>query len=443
MQRRRKIEMTKQTTRTALLAVLLAGALLAGGVAAYAGGAGEPAAPKEKPTLVFWQNEAGSGLSEWYKEVAADINAHENFQVKIVENPIANVIDLLTAAGVSQSGFDISWDWSGRMSTMLRGQGGVYQPVNGLVPDSVLKQLNQGTIVANTDENGKLWGVPVFNDTNYLVYNKEILQKAGVDLKKFTNSWEDFIAACEKVKKMGVVPISFANKEGIVHEFWLLDMMYQYFDNEKQLSDYFLKADFNEPKMKDAMAKYKYLYDKKYLDPAGETLDYASNYFSKFSTGQAAFEWFINSMYVSALKESQIGEDKIGYLPHVAFGKGALEKKIPGLGYCLTISAWTKYPKQAAKAIEYFVGEKWQSRMLEKYGVVPANMNVKVKDAASLPPNMKFYYGEHKGQVTLCPYEVMVGRQYDEAIRLNTPYFHGEITYEEFARKVSEATKVE
>ncbi len=433
----------RASVRISALAVCLAGLLLAGVSPAFAGGAKEQAVAKEKPTLIFWQNEAGSGLAEWYKEVVAEINAKEDFQVQIVENPIANVIDLLTAAGVSQSGFDLSWDWSGRSSTVLRGQGGVFQPVNGLVPDSVLKQLNQGTIVANTDDKGKLWGVPVFNDTNYLVYNKEILQKAGVDLKKFTNSWEDFIAACEKVKKMGVVPISFTNKESIVHELWLLDMMYQYFDDEKQLSDYFLKANFDEPKMRDAMAKYKYLYDQKYLDPAGETLDYASNYFSKFSTGEVAFVWFINSMYVSALKDSQIGEGKIGYLPHVEFGKGALAKKIPGLGYCLTVSNWTKYPKQAAKAIEYFVSEKWQSRMLEQYGVVPANVNVKVKDVNALPPNMKFYYGGHKGQLTLCPYEVLVGRQYDEAIRSMTPYFHGEISYEEYARRVSEATKVE
>ncbi len=112
-----------------------------------------------KTTLVFWQNEAGSGLADWYKEVIADINAHEDFEVKLVENPIADVIDKLTAAGVSQSGFDISWDWSGTASTLMRGKGGVYQPINGLVPDSVLKKLNQGTIVANTDEKGKLCGV--------------------------------------------------------------------------------------------------------------------------------------------------------------------------------------------------------------------------------------------------------------------------------------------
>jgi ABC-type glycerol-3-phosphate transport system substrate-binding protein len=407
----------------------------------FAGGGKEKAA--EKPTLIFWQNEAGSGLAGWYQAVVDDINANEDFQVKMVENPIEDVIDILTAAGVSQSGFDISWDWSGRSSTVLRGQGGVYQPVNGLVSAQALGKLNQGTITANTDKDGKLWGVPVFNDLNYLVFNKEILQRAGVNLNTFTNSWEDFIAACEKVKKIGVVPISFANKEGIIHEFWLLDMMYQYFDTEQEMADYFLAANFNEPKMRGAMDKYKYLYDKGYLDPAGETLDYASNYFSKFTSGQAAFIWFINSMYVSAIREGELSEDKVGYLPHVEYTDGALAKKIPGLGYCLTISNWTKYPKQAARAIEYFVSDKWQAVMLEDYGVVPANMGVKVKDPGSLPPNMSFYYGEHKGQVTICPYEVLVGLQYDETIRSATPYFHGEISYEEFARRVSEATEIE
>lgn len=284
-------------------------------------------------------------------------------------------------------------------------------------------------------------GWTVFNDINFVLYNKDILQKSGVDLKSLNNTWESFIAACEKVKNAGFVPISFANKEGIVHEFWLLDMMYQYFDNEKQLSDYFVAANFNEPKMKDAMAKYRYLYDKGYLDPAGETLDFASNYYSKFSSGQAGFIWFINSMYESVIKEGLLSQDKIGYMPHILFGGGTLSEKIPGLGYCLVVSNWTKYPKQAAKAIEYFVSDKWQARMLEQYGVVPANMTVKVKNAASFTPNMKFYYVDHNGQVTICPYEVLVGLQYDEAIRDVTPYFHGEISYEEFAKKVAESNK--
>ena len=236
------------------------------------------------------------------------------------------------------------------------------------------------------------------------------------------------------------MPISFANKEGIIHEFWAIDMMHQYFDTEQELKDYFEKAEFNEPKLRDAVDKYKYLYDMQYLDPAGETLDYASNYFSKFSSGKVAFIWFINSMYVSAIKEGQIDEDNVGYLRHVEFGNGKLAKKISGLGYTMTISNWTKYPQQAATAIEYFVSEKWQTKMLTDYGVVPAHTGVKVTDISSLTPNMQFHFEEPDTGLTICPYEALVGLQYDAFIRNLTPYFHNEISFEDFAKELTKAS---
>jgi maltose-binding protein MalE len=93
-----------KTLAVLLFAVLLSAVLFAGGQTESGSG------DVEKPTIVFWQNEAGSGLSAWYAAVVADINANEDFQVKIVENPIEDMIDKVTTAGVAQSGFDISWD---------------------------------------------------------------------------------------------------------------------------------------------------------------------------------------------------------------------------------------------------------------------------------------------------------------------------------------------
>ena len=50
-----------------------------------AAGAETTAAAGEKPNLIFWQNEAGSGLSQWYADVVADINANEDFTVKLLK----------------------------------------------------------------------------------------------------------------------------------------------------------------------------------------------------------------------------------------------------------------------------------------------------------------------------------------------------------------------
>ena len=398
----------------------------------------------EKPNLIFWQNEAGSGLSQWYKDVVADINANEDFTVTIVENPIADVITKLTTAGVSQSGFDISWDWSGTMSTLARGVAGTYQPVNNLVSSDVLSKLSKDTQVANTDANGNLWGVPFFLETVYMAYNKNLLEKAGVDTANLPTSFDEFMAMNKKLKDAGIIPISFANKEGLVHEFWVMDMMQQYFNTAQEHKQFWADGKFvDNANLKDLMEKYKKMYDEKYLDPEGETLDYASNYFSRFSSGKVASIWFMNSQYTSAIKGSEIGAENVIYQKLPFFGDGSLKDAIPTLGYCLTIAKWTKYPKQSAKAIEYFTSEKWQKEMALKYGVVPAYTTIDVSGAADLTPNMKFIFESGKGKYTEMGYVDWVAGQYDELIRSATSYLHGEITYEEFAKKMEAASTIE
>jgi ABC-type glycerol-3-phosphate transport system substrate-binding protein len=402
------------------------------------------AASGEKPNLIFWQNEAGSGLSQWYKDVIADINANENFTVTMIENPVADVITKLTTAGVSQSGFDISWDWSGTMSTLARGVAGTYQPVNKLVSNDVLDKLSKDTQVANTDKDGNLWGVPFFLETVYMAYNKSLLEKAGIDTANLPTSFDEFMAMNKKLKDAGIIPISFANKEGLVHEFWVMDMMEQYFNTAAEHKQFWADGKFvGNANLKDAMEKYKAMYDAKYLDPEGESLDYASNYYSRFSSGKVAGIWFINSQYVSAIKDSEIGKDNVIYQKLPFFGNGALKDAIPTLGYCLTIAKWTKYPEQCAKAISYFTSEKWQKEMALKYGVVPAYTSVDVSTATDITPNMKFIFDAGKGKYTEMGYVNFIAGQYDELIRSATSYLHGEINFDDFAKKMEAASTLE
>ncbi len=395
----------------------------------------------EKPNLIFWQNEAGSGLSQWYKDVVADINANENFTVEIIENPIADVITKLTAAGVSQSGFDITWDWSGTMSTLARGTGGIYQPINKLLSSDVLEKLSPDTRLANTDENGNLYGAPFFLETVYMAYNKQILQNAGVDINNIPlefNAWMDML---EKIKSSGVIPISFANKEGLVHEFWVMDMMSQYYDDTISHKKAWTDAKFSTaPEWKDVMTKYKEMYDRKYLDPEGETLDYASNYYSRFSSGKVAAIWFINSMYASTIKEGEIGDKNVVYSKLPYMGNGNLKDAFPTLGYNLAIANWTKYPKECATAVSYFVSEKWQKEML-KYGVVPAYKDIDIS-GEELTPNMQFIFSNNP-DFTPMGYEYWIANQYDELIRSATDYLHGNISFEEFAKKMEAASVLE
>jgi len=404
---------------------------------------GKKSAEEAKPNLIFWQIEKGVGIAGWFSDVIADINANEDFQVEMVENPIGKMQDLVTAAAVSQSGFDFLYEWAGPSNAIFRGKAGAYQPVNDLIPQSLLKPLKQSIVVSTTDSDGKLWGVPFQADSAYMCANIKHLERAGIDPKKITQttylSWEEFIAMCEKVKNAGIIPISFAIKEGYMAELWMLDLLHQYFDNERDILNYFATANFNEPKMRDAMGKFKYLYANEYFDRAGETIDYASHYFGSFSSGRTAFIWMINNKWLTVIKEGEVGEDNVIYFPFPIFGNGKLNKKLPGLGYVFCIAQWTKYPKECAKSIEYFVSEKWQTKLLTEYGAQPAYVNINV-DPKSLTPNMQFL---SKHELSIMGYEATVGLQFDGLVRNATPYLHGEITYEEFAKRLKESSTVE
>lgn len=56
------------------------------------------------------------------------------------------------------------------------------------------------------DENGKFYALGITGNYSGLIYNKDVLDKAGVDIADLT-TWEALEAACEKVKAIGVTPI--------------------------------------------------------------------------------------------------------------------------------------------------------------------------------------------------------------------------------------------
>lgn len=395
---------------------------------------------KVKPHLIFWID---NGVKmNWFEDVVKDINANEDFEVEISYKPTADYIELLTAAAVGQSGFDIDLEWSGSTSTLMRGLGGAYTPVNNLIQESTLSKLNQGTLASNTDGKGNIWGVPVYTDINYMIYNKKILKDAGIDISKMPLTWEDFVNVCQKVKSNGIIPITFANKETIMNEFWGIDMMYQYFDTPKDVKEYFLKGEFNNNVFRDLMTKYKYLFDEGYFDPAGQTLDFATNYFQKFASGKTACIWTVGSLYNEIIKGGGIAEGDIGIQKHVQFGDGKLNNFVPGLGFCVDIAKWTKYPKECAKVIEYLVSDKWQAELLTKYSIIPSNIDIKVNNMESLPDHVKFFFENGKNEFTVTPYEFLIGDQYEIWSREASLYLSGSITFEEFAKELGAASIV-
>ncbi len=66
-----------------------------------------------------------------------------------------------------------------------------------------------------TDDSGDVYVAPITMSINTIVYNRTAFSNAGVDAASI-RTWDDFEAACQKIKDSGITPIFIGNKSGDV-----------------------------------------------------------------------------------------------------------------------------------------------------------------------------------------------------------------------------------
>ena len=89
---------------------------------------------------------------------------------------------------------------------------GFLAPLDGIAPGDVLEDLKKdiaGFSLTDMTYDGKLYGLPYYADTISFVYNKKILDDAGIAVP---STWEEVMAAAEKLKANGM-------EHPIVYEF--------------------------------------------------------------------------------------------------------------------------------------------------------------------------------------------------------------------------------
>lgn len=63
------------------------------------------------------------------------------------------------------------------------------------------------------DENGNFYALGMSMSISGLIYNKDALDKAGVDPNSI-RTWDDFDAACEKLVAAGITPLAIGGSVG-------------------------------------------------------------------------------------------------------------------------------------------------------------------------------------------------------------------------------------
>jgi len=195
-----------------------------------------------------------------------------------------------------------------------------------------------------------------------IYYNKALFKKAGLDPEKAPSDYASFMAACEKLKNAGIVPIVTGlqgNPYGI--DFLIRTLVANiYGPNVKDLVTG--KQNFQgNAAFKKAIAIIKEMFTKGYIDPDGTSLPYFVDAINNYSAGKGA-------MFFGLLSDighwknfcDALGKDNIGYFPTISFPE-AKNKNLQVLQPCgigFSVMNWSKNKELAAAVIEgYARGE--------------------------------------------------------------------------------------
>ncbi|WP_245862360.1 ABC transporter substrate-binding protein [Phycicoccus duodecadis] len=157
---------------------------------------------------------------------------------------------------------------------------------------------------------GKLYAVPFYGESSFLMYRKDVLSKAGITFSG-TPTWQEVAAAAKKVDSPGMSGICMRGKPGWGDLFGPLTTVIETFGGSWYDKDW--NATVNTPEWKQAVTFYKQL-----LDDSGEA-DPVSYSFNECLTavkeGKAAM-WADATVAASMLEAADSPvKGKMGYVP--------------------------------------------------------------------------------------------------------------------------------
>lgn len=303
---------------TPSLAAITAAAFVIGGISAAAAGGAAVADPNAKVdysgTVSVLTKFGLQQLSPFFVDAAKKYEGlHPGVKVELIQESDDSVKGKTKALVASNSLPDVYFTWTGSWGeNFVRGKRAVdLTPVIG--PDTEWGKTLATAAVSAFQYNGKLYGIPLYLDAKFMGYNKSLFKKAGIAEPK---TFDDLLSACAALKKTGVTPISFGNKEGWpgVH---YAGQLLAYNVPQATLEKDFVPATakYTDPGYVESLKQYKQIVDE-CSDGSGTNGSSYASALQQFSNGKSAMYYqeiieFDQSTADGALKREDFGFFKL------------------------------------------------------------------------------------------------------------------------------------
>jgi multiple sugar transport system substrate-binding protein len=225
-----------------------------------------------------------------------------------------------------------------------------------LVPVSDYVSQDEMKNWLNVDENkynGKNWGAPMYLIGIGVMYNKDLFSKAGVTAPANGRwSWDEFTAACDKLKAAGITPFGIGDKNGYGGAWWFANVGIQGLNSTEELRQAIIgNKPFTDENYTGWYARMDDMVKKGYFNQDVMSLDLDQGV-RQFWEGKAAMAFGTDGMIKQALTD--VGEDKVGVMQTPKWGTGKLaDAGNATQSISFLITKWSKHPQEAADFLKF------------------------------------------------------------------------------------------
>lgn len=342
--------------RIGLLRTTLAMAAIAliGGVAACGGGeSSDDSSDGELSGTVefwWWGEEEAPGFKQWIEDTASAFEKENpGVQIKLVEQTTDNIIQSAQAAQAAQKGPDIQFYWPIGWFQEDMFNGGL-EPLDDLLGEDEVAHYPAAARDYATWE-GSVYGSPMYSIGNPWVYRKDLFEKAGLDPENPPQTFDELLAAGEKLNAAGITPIAAGMKDQFYADWpWLLFQACGVQDADEWFDGFLGKTSLEDPAFKQTWEK---------IQATQQAGMYADNLFDL--TLYEGFDELLNGKAAMATPvaptavqwERQLGPDKLGAFLTPCQDESPLASKYPNAWHYAAIPSFSDQQEEAAAFIKY------------------------------------------------------------------------------------------
>lgn len=362
---------------------------------------------------------------------------YPNVKINHVAQPNDQYYQILRAAAQAGSGPDVA---------LLHGaRGDVYELDQFEVKlDNYIKSWRKEipedswkVAATNRDFKKGIKLIPMTSQGFGFYYNKAHFKKAGLDPNAPPKDWKSFLAACEKLKAAGIVPIT-----GGVRDY-TANFMFRTFAANIYGKDVFGLQTGKQGFAKNAAFKKAAqmmveLKQKGYFDPDADSIPYFMDAINNFAAGKGAIFCGLLSDVANWKQFSDaLGKDNIGYFPSINFteAKNKDMQSFQPVGIGFGVMTWSKNKNMAVKYAEFYARGEGAQTFVADTGALSPNTTLNVEALGY--PVLKEINGYLKKNISEDYQTMFIGSFENDLIAVTQQLLvTGEINPEKFVEKV-------